>query len=137
MLIIVIETIETNNSFVFAGLALGSIAGPVPSFVAGFAPNSITSSDPGFVASSALSSVKGFTLGFITIRAPGATAGCIAFVVIDLKTSFFYSKQVTTKDYINFKLYMKEMIWIRAILFNKTIDAWNYILSIPNEIYQA
>lgn len=71
-----IEAIETNNFFVSAGLALGSIA--VPTL--------------GFVASPALDFDNDFALGYIIIPALGTIIGRIVLIVMDPKTTFFYSK---------------------------------------------
>lgn len=92
-----IEAIKTNNFFVSACLALGSITVPTP----------------GFVASPAPDFDNDFALGYIIIPAFGTIIGHIALRVMDSKTTFFYSKQVTAEDYTNSKLYIKETIQIR------------------------
>lgn len=150
MLMIVIEAMGTNDSFVSASLAPGSIAGPALGSVAGSAPGSVGGPALGSVNDSALGSVAGLasgsitgptpgsvndsTPGFITIPAPGTIAGRVSSVVIAPKTTYFYGKQVITEDYTSLKLYMKRMIWIERIQFSEIIDVWNYMLGILDEI---
>lgn len=112
---IVIESIETNNSSVFAGLA--------PSSSASLAPSSIANPTSDSIAGPALGSVNNSASSSGIILALGAITGHVALVIIDPKTTFFYGKQVTIKDYISSKLYIKRTIWIRGIPFDETIDA--------------
>lgn len=75
---------RTNNFYVSTNLALGSIASSASSFVAGPVPSSVTGPAPGSVNNSAPSS--------LTIPTPVAIASRVDHMVIDLETTFFYSK---------------------------------------------
>ena len=129
-----IETIGTNDSFVFAGPVFGSFIGLTPGFVAGSALNFVAGPALGSVAGSAPGSINDSTLGSVTVPVSGAVASRIASKVINPKTTFFYGKEVTAEDYTSSKFYMKGTIRIEGIPFGKTKDVWNYMLGIPNKI---
>lgn len=85
-----------------AGFPPGLVAGPTFASIVGLAF--------GFVTGRIFSFINDFAFGFITISAFCAIAGRVASMVINPKTTFFYSKQVTAKDYTSFKLYIKKTI---------------------------
>lgn len=89
----------------------------------------------GFITSPALRSVNDFAFGSVTIITPGTIIYRIVFIIINSKTTFFYSKQLTAKDYNIFKFYIKKIIWIIEILFVTTVNICNYILGIWNKIH--
>lgn len=93
---------EINDFSMSVGLAPDFVASPPLDSIVALAPNSIAGPDPGFVA--------GLIPGSVIVLAPGAVAGCVVLVVIDPKTTFFYSKQITAEDYTSFKLYIKGTI---------------------------
>lgn len=132
---ILIETIRTNNFFVSASSISSFVACLVPGFVANVALNSITSLILDSVTSYAPTFVNDSTFRSVTISAPCALAGRITFIIMNLKTTFFYNKQVTVEDYTSSKLYIKRIIWVKRILFNKTTNSKNYILGILDKIY--
>lgn len=113
----------TDDSFMSANLAFGSVAGLAPGSVASPAPNSVIGLAPSSVACPAPGFVPDSASSFVIVPASGAIIGYIASVVMDSKTTFFYGKQVMAEDYISSRLYMKRMIWIGKIPFGETIDA--------------
>ena len=87
-----------------------------------------------------IGSISGFVAGptFDSIPVASVIPSHIAYVVIDsTKDNYFYRKQVMTKDLTNFKLYIKNIIQIRGILFGEISKAWNYMLSILDEIQRV
>lgn len=119
-------TIEINNLFISAGSVFG--------FVVNFFSSSIAYFVFSFIANSASAYVNNSISGFTIIFLFTIIVGRIVFAIIKSQTTFFNSKKVIIKDYTNFKLYIKETIWIRRILFNKTINVENYMLDIPDKI---
>lgn len=87
-----IEAIRTNDFFVSTGPAFDSVTGSAPSFIAGSTSNFIASFAPGFVVGPIFGTINDSGPDSFTVSAPSAIAGHVAFVVIDPKTNFFYSK---------------------------------------------
>lgn len=110
MLMIMIKVMRIDDFSVFADLT--------PDFATELVFGSITSSTSSSVAGPAFGSIAGLILGsinnsassFVTIPTLGTIADSIVLIVIDLKTTFFYSKQVIAEDYISSKLHMKGTI---------------------------
>lgn len=98
---------DTDIFSALVGPALGSITDPASGSVISPAPDSVIS------------------LGLSIIT------GSVASIVINFtKSNYFYGKYVMTEDLTSFKLYMKVIIWIERIPFDKTGKAWNYMLGI-------
>lgn len=118
-----IKTMRTNNFSVFADFTPDFVVDSALGFIVGPVSNSIIISAYGSVTGLALSSVNNSAFGSITISAFNAIASSVVLVIINFKTTFFYGKPVIAEDYSNSKLYIKETILIKAILFGETIDA--------------
>lgn len=114
-------TIRTNDFFIPLGLTLGLTSEPILEPALG--PASGPTLRP--TLKSALGKIIAFT--------PSAVAACIALVVMDSNKPFYYGKAVMVRDFTSFKIYIKEIIWIRGIPFNDITEAWNYILNILDE----
>lgn len=88
----------TDNFFLSASPAPDFIIGSVSSFVAGFVPNSVS--------------------------VDGVIVGRVALVIIGFtKDNYFYKEKITIKNFTSFKLYIKEIILNRRVLFSKTSKA--------------
>ena len=93
-LMIVIEAIKTDDSFMSVSPASGYVAGPTPGSVAGCALNSAVGSAPGSVAGPAASFINNFAPDFIIVPALGTVASHIFPMVIDFKTTFFMANKL-------------------------------------------
>lgn len=103
---IVIKAIKTDDSFIYASFALGSVAGPAFGSVAGLAP--------GFLPGPALTSDNDSAPGSITIFAPGAVAGRVAPMIMNLKRIFFLQQTSNGRGLYQFQtLYQKNNLNLR------------------------
>ena len=117
-MMIVIKAIETDDSSVYADSALGFVAVPASGSVVGPALNFVAGPVPNSIAGPVSSSVAVLTLYFVNVSAPCSitvptpdnVTGRAFSMVINPKTTFFYSKQVTTENCISSKLYIKGTI---------------------------
>lgn len=110
MFIIVIDAIETNDFSVSTDPILGFVVDLIFGSIASPALNSVAGLISGSIISLTFGSVNNSVSGSITVLALGTVAGRIASMIMDPKTTFFYGKQVTQKNYINSKLYIKKLI---------------------------
>lgn len=65
---------------------------------------------PSLAPSPALMSDISLVFGIITAPVLGAIAGCVAPVIINPYTTFYYEKAITAEDLTNLKLYVKRII---------------------------
>lgn len=123
-------TIGNDDFFVPGGLTFGSITGPAIDSVAGPTFDSVISPTP--------DSIAGFALNFVIGPVSGIITGRVTLLIIEsTKSNYFYEKQVMAENLTSSKLFIKVIIWMKNILFGRTREAWNYILSILNDIQRA